>query len=763
MSEFTLRLLALAAVSLCARAETELPAVHVSAGTGSSPTGQSALGELPGPVASINGTRIQESINVIDAEDALKYLPSLNVRKRHSGDYDHAVLSSRTSGSGNSARSLVYVDGLLIANLLGNGAFHTPRWGMIDAAAVEQVDVLYGPFSARYSGHSLGAVVEYQTRMPTRFQARAQASLVQQPYSLYGTQDSYGAQLLQASLGNRQGAWAWTLGLQQLHSDSQPASYVTRPLASGGSAGGTDVSGAVSGYSPQGQAWLLLGSNNQIDSQQQQLRWRLTHDFANGLQAAWTLGHWTNEVERHSQSWLRDAAGNAVTQGSIRIDGRSWDLQPGDFGLSTASLQHWLHGLSLQGSGTVDWQLAASHFNYAEDAQRSQTDFQANGAGRLNDQSGSGWTTLSAQMSFYPFGPQVGQKVELGSQWQRFRLRQQLRDIRSGWSHAPADTLFSVFNGESELLSLYGQHDWQLTPALRLVSGLRLEQWWAGNGEIGNADSGIIERPLTRREYAASPSALLSWQVQAAWQLRAAVGHARRVPTVSELFQGTVEAGTEAGGPAWVVRNSNGQLQAENSWVSELSSLWQHEYGQVRVSLFHERTRNALYNQPVPPDSGATVRSMVQNVGRIDSTGLEAALQWDDVLLHGLDLESSLTWVDSRIVSNPAFAASEGRWQPRVPRWRASWLAHWRSPTNWTASLAARYSGRQYGQLDNSDINGDSYMGFSDWLVIDARVRYPLSRRWTAAVGIDNLGNASYWAFHPYPQRTLLLELAYGR
>ena len=34
-------------------------------------------------------------------------------------------------------------------------------------------------------------------------------------------------------------------------------------------------------------------------------------------------------------------------------------------------------------------------------------------------------------------------------------------------------------------------------------------------------------------------------------------------------------------------------------------------------------------------------------------------------------------------------------------------------------------------------------------------------RTWSAAFGIDNLNNATYWAFHPYPQRTYSAELRY--
>ena len=48
-------------------------------------------------------------------------LPSLLVRKPYIGDYNHAILSSRASGTGNSARSAVYADGILLSNYLGNG------------------------------------------------------------------------------------------------------------------------------------------------------------------------------------------------------------------------------------------------------------------------------------------------------------------------------------------------------------------------------------------------------------------------------------------------------------------------------------------------------------------------------------------------------------------------------------------------------------------------------------------------------------------
>jgi copper(I)-binding protein len=52
--------------------------------------------QIPTTIEGITGETAGRSINATDSEDALKYLPGLNVRKRYTGDFDHAVLASRT-------------------------------------------------------------------------------------------------------------------------------------------------------------------------------------------------------------------------------------------------------------------------------------------------------------------------------------------------------------------------------------------------------------------------------------------------------------------------------------------------------------------------------------------------------------------------------------------------------------------------------------------------------------------------------------------
>lgn len=102
-----------------------------------------------------------------------------------------------------------------------------------------------------------------------------------------------------------------------------------------------------------------------------------------------------------------------------------------------------------------------------------------------------------------------------------------------------------------------------------------------------------------------------------------------------------------------------------------------------------------------------------------------------------------------------------GKWQPNIPRWRATALAAYRFNEQWSASLAARYSGRQYRTLNNADVNGFAYMGVSKYATADLRVLWKIDRQWSAAFGIDNLNNYRYWNFHNYPQRSYSAELKF--
>jgi iron complex outermembrane receptor protein len=679
--------------------------------TGGQPT--SLPTQIPTTIEGVTRAQIEESVNASDSEDALKYLPSLLVRKRYVGDYNHAVLSTRASGTGNSARSLVYADGILLANLLGNGAAFAPRWMLVTPEEIERVDVLYGPFSAAYPGNSVGAVVDFVTRMPTRFEAHGKLSVTHQPFDLYASRGTFGSKQASASAGNRAGDWAWWFDVDRTVSDGQPLTFATRR---------TPAVGAVAALDRSNQPWWITGTGSQYHSVQDHAKLRLAYDFTPAVRASYTLGGWRNDSRAQSESYLPGVAA---------------DLPP-----SKESLAHVMHGLSIKSHthGVFDWEIAASRYGYARDLLRAPT----GSAGRIVDGHGTGWDTLALKLTWRPRESHV---VDAGLQRDSYRWRSVER-ATADWIGGQPGALSQSFRGDTRLTSAYAQDTWRFAQHWKAMLGARLERWEAFNGETANATTAIEH--ARRSQSSVSPKAALAWQATDLWVLKGSLGRAVRMPTVAELFQGGIAAnGT--------LVNNDPNLRPERSWTSELTAERETDGSLWRVTAFFERTRDALYSQTDVTVTPNVTR--IQNVDAIRTHGIETAYRGSDVFVQGLDLGASATWTDSRITRDDRFPAAVGHWQPRVPQWRASVVATWHASPKWTHTLGARWSGRQYSTLDNSDPNGFAYQGASRYITADWRTVYRVDAHWTVAAGIDNLNNQQYWNFHPYPQRTYSLEL----
>jgi iron complex outermembrane receptor protein len=753
MSPLALALLAAFAANANAQDAAEAPVHQLGTVTISGTRPTSLPTQIPTTIEGITREEIERTVNATDAEDALKYLPSLLVRKRYIGDYNHAVLSTRASGTGNSARSMVYADGILLSNYLGNGATFAPRWGMVSPEQIERVDVLYGPFSAAYGGNSVGAVVDYVTRMPTRFEAHAKFTLTHQPFKLYGTDTSYQGRQGSFALGDRNGPWSWYIDLNRTDSEGQPLTFPTKALSTGvtGNAG-TPVTGAVAGLDRTNKDWYLLGAGTQYHTVQDQIKAKLAYDFSPTMRATYTFGLWRNDSEGRPQSYLRDASGQPVYSGAVNINGRSFTLGATDFNLSNEKLQHIMHGLTVKTNtkGVFDWELAASIYDYDKDQLRAATvalpAALSGGSGRIVNQGGTGWNTFAAKAVWRPHPEHV---AEFGYQREAYKLAS-IENAASNWIDGEPGTRNAAFTGRTETNSLYAQDTWKFAPGWKTVLGARYEQWKAYDGATSNTSMTALHPE--RSESHVSPKAALAYQASDDWVLKASLGRAVRMPTVSELYQGGVNASGQ-------LTANDPNLKPEKSWTTELTAERRLATGLLRLTAFGERTEDALYSQTnvlVTPNV-----TNIQNVDRVRTKGLEASYAADDVWVRGLDFSASATWTDSKITRNDKYPASVGKWQPRIPEWRATGVATYAVTDKLSATLAARYSGKQYSTLDNSDINGFAYQGTSRYFTADARIRYRINQQWSAALGIDNLNNYQYWNFHPYQQRTYVAELKF--
>jgi iron complex outermembrane recepter protein len=712
---------------------------------------------LPATVETVRGNEIAKQINATDAEDALKYLPNLMIRKRYAGDYDHAVLASRMSGTGNSARSLVYVDGILLSNLLGNGAAFAPRWGMINPQAIERVDVLYGPFSAVYPGNSVGAVVDYVTRLPNQFEAAAQAKAFSQRVDLYRTHQQLGGSQLGVQLGSQEGAWQWGLSAGYLQNTAQPLTFASKVITSNASNNiGQTVQGYIADLSTKNQPIWVLGAGSSLATEQSQGQAKLAYRLPGDLLASYSAGFWRNETERTATSYLTDPNGQAVFSGPVNIAGQTYTLANSDFTRASTVMSHHNQALSIKtlGRRNLEWFASVSEYQYDRDQIRSALSnyaaAQLGGSGRLSDLAGTGWRTANLRMTLRP-NPESAEGVaahliEMGLDQLAGKLRANVSDTVD-WRTSSPSALFSAFQGSTALSGFYLQDSWAFASNWRMNLGIRLEQWLATDGLLKNASTS--QTFTNRREQFASPKWSGAWQATPSTALKAAVGRAVRTPTVSELYQGSL-AGNN-------LVNNDPNLHAERSWTGELSAVQTAAQWQLRATVFAERTQDALYSQ-----TNVTVNpnvTNIQNIEQVRSKGAELALNSTDWLLTGLDFNVSLTHTTSIITQNSRFPASVGQWQPRVPRWRANLLLSYHFAPEHTLTAGLRHSGKQFGNLDNSDVNSNTYTGFSPFTVLDLRYRKQFNRTMSLALGVDNLGNSKYWAFHPYTQRSFLLEL----
>jgi iron complex outermembrane recepter protein len=192
----------------------------------------------------------------------------------------------------------------------------------------------------------------------------------------------------------------------------------------------------------------------------------------------------------------------------------------------------------------------------------------------------------------------------------------------------------------------------------------------------------------------------------------------------------------------------------------------------VRLTFFHENTNNAIISQTNLATNPVTFAQVptttIGNVNAIMMQGVELSAEKNNVFIEGLQVFGSLTYVDSRILSDSGWAGTNpltglpttvvGKRVPYVPDWRAKLGFTYQFNDRWSYTLAARYSGKQYSTMDNTDIIPHVYGAFDSFFVVDTRLHFAATDTFSFDLGVDNLTNTNYWLFHPFPGRTFIAE-----
>jgi iron complex outermembrane receptor protein len=689
-----------------------------------------------------------EAINALNVEDLMKYAPNFFVRKRFAGD-DNAVVALRGANTVQSARTLVLVDGFVVSNFLGNRYDYPPKWNVVGPSEVRQFDIVYGPYSARYGGNSMGGVISVTTREPEGREVYATAQTMIMPFKEYGFDQTFEGYSFEGGLSYKPDNSPWSVRAGVRHFDNVGQS-MTYNLLTATTGTGTPVTGA---YDDKRLATPVFGAASPAHVLQDQARLRIGYTADNGWTAQAMGFIWTtNQDLTDARSFLKDASGNPVYQGKVSYGGKTWNAT--GLTLSETDRTEYLVGAKLAGP-LAGWgsTLNLSRYWIARQDARTSKDYltgAANGAGTQTLGRSPGWTTADGTLE-RSFG---AHRVAIGFNANLYETNQDTYSI-AHWKDAASPVYSASTYGKTSLWGVFAEdvidlrHDWRLT------GGLRFDQWRAFDGGIGKLLNGarVDSRYPSREDNSVSPKLSLQGPLPGDWEIQVSLGTAERFPTVGELFQGRIDDITRQIDP----QSFDPNLKPEKS--KDASVILRRSFGPVRTttSLFYQDIDDAIFSFSGLNPYG-TVVSSYKNVDEVRQYGVELIVEATDVLITGLDIDANASWMSAKTIRNDAAPAAEGVMFPRIPEWRSNGNLRYRINDRLKASLGWRYATRP-----NSDLfglsRGDAYGFQSEYFTIDGRLSWDVTDKAQVSLGVDNLNNDQAYVAHPLPQRTYVLDL----
>ena len=708
------------------------------------------------------------AINTATTEDLVKYEPSLVIRRRFIGD-SNGTLGVRGANMFQTSRSMVFADGVPLHYLLQSRWSGAPRWTMVSASEIAQIEVIYGPYSAEYSGNAMGGVILIETSIPQKLEFHADLTLMAQDFAAYGFDDTLDGAKGFVSFGNKQGNLSYYLSYNRLDNTAQPQTYyygnTPNPAANL-----TSVTGLVKNIDAIPNAdgtpveRYYFGDTGVVDNLTDNYKFKLGYDF----------GNWSSLLniafeDRHSAtsptSYLRDSNNQKVWAGNITEDGVALNIPAARLAENTLERQSVSVGIRLRGELNESTTLEANinQFTIARDdsstgsANSAYSNF--DNTGEISSYDDTGWQTADIKLTFEDLGVE-GLNLVSGVRYEAFELNQNIyrsNDIQN----VHQTELNATSGGKTHLGAAFLQFNWDINSSWDVSLGARYESFKSRDGyysddNVNTEHLDLIPTPNTAsREL--SPKFALGYHANDQITVRYSLARAYRFPIVEELFSQYKAYNT--------ISEANPELKPENGLHHNLMLDYALETGYVRVNFFGETIKNSIESQAetisTGPNAGQSVRTFVP-IDEMQTKGIEFIANQHDSLIDRLDIRFNLTWTDSEIVKNAADTKLEGKTYPRMPEWRSNILITYHYTPAWDISTNLQYASNSFGRNDNTDTIKNVYGAQDDYTRIGLKTTYKFSKQLVLGLGIDNLTNQIAYVAHPWPGRTAYLTLNYG-
>lgn len=716
------------------------------------------------PTYEIQAQEVDKFVNATTIEDYFRTAPSLNIRKRYIGD-PNGSLGMRGSNVFQTAHTMVFADGMPLHNPLRTSFNGAPRWSMVSPSELESAEILYGPFSAQYGGHSFGGVVNLNTRMPEKFEMHMDAMGMFQTMNRGGRNETLTGYKTNISAGNRFDKFSIFGSYNRLENQGQP--MTPRTTALGGNAG-TPVTGAFSEPRPDGVTpGVYYGDDGIARTVTDLYKVKMGYDFTLDLQGRFTVAYEERTSENNDPlSLIRDAVtGNTLwgggtpaggtTNATYNLNGDNFRVPGSAFSVSELERKAINLGLGLKGKISEDWSIDtnASYYDAFKDKSVS-----------------------SALNPSHPFNRNQGQVSDVDAWWANYDIKLstdnflQNKDLSfmGGYQFSYASLNSRIYNssnylvgsrdgiridsgGQTQNNSMFSQIEWRFMPDWAVMAGARLDHWKAIGGHVYNYTTSSFENYADRDTTRISPKASLEFSPDV-WTFRYSFSKAYRFPIAEEMFLSNSSFNTQ--------NVAYPGLGPENGYFHNFMVQYDLPKGYVRANFFYDLINDEIANTVT--NFGSTIVRTFQPIEQTETIGVDLTFQQNRVFDLPLDFMVNGTYMNKQIVKNSRNTALEGNEWDRIPKLQVNTSATYHILPVWDFAASVRYRSDVFQQLDNSDTGSNVYGGTDEYTFVDLKTSYqlPIYRDLKSSIsaGIDNVLNQNVYENHPFPMRTYFVK-----
>lgn len=698
-----------------------------------------------------------QQYNVTTTEDVLRYAPGLLIRRRYIGD-PNGNLGIRGSNVFQTAHTSVYGDGMPLHNPLRQSFNGAPRWSMVNPTEIESAEVLYGPFSAQYGGHSFGGVVNLTTRMPEKFEAHFDGTGMFQDMHRAGRNQVLSGYRTFVSGGDRFDKFSVYASYNRVENDGQPMDPINSASFRTTGAVGTPVTGGLS--TPiQGNPntpGILFGDSGVEHTETDLFKLKMAYDIREDLQARFVIAYENRDRNNEDpNSLLRNAAGNTVYSGNFNQNGQRFTVPGTAFAVSTQNRETLNYGLSLKGKISEDWRIdtTASYFDAFKDksvAPRFSThDPLNNNSGQITDVS-AWWASYDLKLATDRFLDRDDLSFMSGYQFNHASLGINVDNV-ANLDNLGRRTFVSDSGGATQINSGFSQLEWRFMPDWSVMAGARYDHWQALDGRtpVNNVQRNIADRDASR----ISPKASLEYSPDA-WTFRYSFSKAYRFPIAEEMFASFSRLTSQS--------IAFPGLGPENGLFHNFMTQYDIQRGYIRANFFFNQINDEIFST-TQSINGVNTTTFLP-IGQTETIGMDLTFQQNQLFDLPIDLMTNVIFMNKQITKNQRNPALVGNEWVRIPRLQANVSATYHILPVWDATAGVRYRSDSFQREDNSDTAANVFSGTDEYTFVDFKTSYRLPviahLKSTLSAGIDNILDQNVFENNPYPQRTFYATIS---